>query len=320
MNAQQTSLPSAQELMERGKTAGKPKEEAPQMELPEVVTDESPQLLATQDQRQLVNEFKNRQAPATARANVFGQLIESQMQGIQAIMPEHMTFKRLKEIMVLQLKQVPKLLECEPVDLMQAVYQAAALGLEPYSQMGEFYIIPYGKTPQVIIGFKGLRKLAMNSGELSAIDTQLVYQGDVDQGTFTVEFGTSPSIYHRPNLFSDRGALVGVYAVARFKDDSRSPVMEFMSIADIEHVKKSSKAGTGSGTPWGDHYGEMARKTVLRRIVKSLPLAVTPVSLVKALAMDNAHQNGQNYVIDMETGEAISSNPTKALSNDLMDV
>lgn len=316
------TLKSAQELLNLGKTL--PQEQVieeqtlPHVEpqLPEVVADEPSQMITTGDQKKWIVEFQNQQCPDTARANAFGKLIESQMEGIQAIMPDHMTFKRIKEIMVMQLKQTPKLLNCDPIQLMQAVYQAAALGLEPYSQMGEFYIIPFGRTPQVVIGFKGLRKLAMNSGELQSIETRCVYKNEADQALFKVEYGTNPFIYHKPIIFGKTGDLIGVYAIARFKDASLSPVMEFMSIDDIEHVKKSSKA-TGSGTPWSEHYSEMARKSVLRRVIKSLPLAVTPVTLVKALDMDNAHHNGQKYVIDVETGEAKA---TKQITNDVMDV
>lgn len=315
---------SAQELMEQGKNAGKQAkmqiaqniEIQAESEQPEQEAQETGIMLG--NQADLVKKFQDGSLPSTARANVFGQLIEGQSEQLKRIMPPHLSLQRLREVFVLQLKQTPKLLQCEPVSLMHAVYQAAVLGLEPYSTMGEFYILPYGKEAQVIPGYKGLRKLAMNSGEIASIESHLVYENEITEGRFNVVYGEEKPITHRPILIGERGEIVGAWAMARFVKPGVAPVFEFMSLQDIEHVRSSSKASNNG--PWVTHFGEMARKTVLRRLIKSLPLSVTPKELVTALDIDNANHNAQNYIIDVETGEAKLLQNKPAKGNSFMGV
>jgi recombination protein RecT len=250
------------------------------------------------------NETRN-----TVKANLFGQMIESQTDSLKKIMPKHMTIERLKEITVLQLKNTPALLKCELASLMQAVYQAGALGLEPYSVLGELYILPYGEKAQVIIGYKGLRKLVMNSGEVASINAHAVYEEEIKQGRFEYSQGIENVLKHSPLLSGDKGAFVGAYAVAKFKNPDIDPVVEYMSKEDIEHVKKSSASAGGKDSPWQKHYAEMARKTVIRRIIKQLPLSVIPDTLRKAQEIDNAQHESRPYHLDVESGEVYYDSP-----------
>jgi recombination protein RecT len=285
------TLPTSAELLAQGK-----KQEPVQQA---IVKAEEPNLKV---------QFKEANHPII-KANLFGQMIESQADSLKKIMPKHMTIERLKEITVLQLKQTPALLKCDSTSLMQAVYQAGALGLEPYSAMGELYILPYGTTAQVIIGYKGLRKLVMNSGEVASINAHAVYEEEIKQGRFEYSQGIENVLKHSPLLSGDKGAFVGAYAVAKFKNPDVDPVVEYMSKEDIEHVKKSSKSAGGADSPWQKHYAEMARKTVIRRIVKQLPLSVIPDTLRKAQEIDNAQHENLPYHLDVESGEVYYDSP-----------
>lgn len=285
------TLPTSAELLKQGKKL-EPLQQA-------IIKAEEPNLQV---------QFKEATHPIV-KANLFGQMIESQADSLKKIMPKHMTIERLKEITVLQLKQTPKLLGCELGSLMQAVYQAGALGLEPYSAMGELYILPYKETAQVIIGYKGLRKLAMNSGEVASINAHAVYEEEIKQGRFEYSQGIETVLKHSPLLSGDKGAFVGAYAVAKFKNPDIDPVVEYMSKEDIEHVKKSSPSAGSSSSPWQSHYSEMARKTVLRRIIKQLPLSVVPDPLRKAQEIDNAQHESRPYHLDVDSGEVYYDHP-----------
>ncbi|MNN47758.1 recombination and repair protein RecT [compost metagenome] len=69
----------------------------------------------------------------------------------------------------------------------------------------------------------------------------------------------------------DRGPVVKYYAYAKFKDGGYSFLV--MSRRDIEiHRDKFSKAK--SYGPWVDHFDEMAKKTVLKALMKYMPISV----------------------------------------------
>jgi recombination protein RecT len=109
-------------------------------------------------------------------------------------------------------------------------------------------------------------ELAMRSGALSTIYAEPVYESD----KWEYQRGTDPKLIHVPAVFSsDRGKLLGVYAFAKFKDGADASTV--MSKADIDGIKNRSRA-SGSG-PWVTDYVEMAKKTVLRRLCKTLPLS-----------------------------------------------
>lgn len=156
------------------------------------------------------------------------------------------------------------LLRCTPLSIVEAIREAAALRLEPTGLLGDAYIVRYGDTARLMPGYRGLLKLARRSGEVVQIDAHVVYAGD----EFAIEQGSEPRIRHIPTL-GDRGGYLGAYAFARMT--SGELITEWMNYADIEQIRRSSRAG-GDG-PWVAWWAEMARKSVLRRLMKRLPLA-----------------------------------------------
>lgn len=150
--------------------------------------------------------------------------------------------------------------------VLDAIRVSATLKLEPTGILGEGYILKYGSTAQFEAGYRGLMKLARRSGQVSAMDAQVVYAND----PFDIQLGTEPRIDHRPTVEGERGAYRGVYAWARLTTGEL--VIEWMTEADVQAVRKVSRNGSGPSSPWVNHYGEMARKTVIKRLMKRLPL------------------------------------------------
>lgn len=155
--------------------------------------------------------------------------------------------------------------------------QCAQLGLEP-SILGHAYLIPYKNKKkengrewyedecQFQIGYKGLIELARRTGQISSIIAHGVHEKDV----FEYEYGINDKLRHVP-ADSERGQIVRYYAVAKFKDGGYAFVV--MSKRDIEiHRDKFSKAK--SYGPWVDHFDEMAKKTVLKALMKYMPISV----------------------------------------------
>ena len=73
------------------------------------------------------------------------------------------------------LSKDPKLQECTPQSFLGAMMQAAQLGVEPNTPLGQAYLIPYRNTGQMEcqfqIGYRGLIDLAYRSGEITSINT-----------------------------------------------------------------------------------------------------------------------------------------------------
>jgi recombination protein RecT len=118
-----------------------------------------------------------------------------------------------------------------------------------------------------------------------------VYEKD----KFEVKYGLSEDILHIP-FEGDAGELRAVYAVAELKDGGIQ--YEVMYRHEIDAIRKRSKA-SGSG-PWVSDYPEMARKTVIRRLSKYLPMSV---DLARAVEAEDAQETGELSAIDIEMGQ-----------------
>lgn len=179
-------------------------------------------------------------------------------------------YERFRTVALHAVTSNPKLLQADPASILEAIRDSATLGLEPNGLMGEGYVLPYydkkrGKyVAQFQVGWRGLLKLIRRSGDVASVDAQVVYEAD----DFDVDLGTDPRIRHKPNL-TQRGKRLGAYAYARLH--SGELVIEWMSDADIALVRRASKAADDG--PWVDWPDEMARKTVVKRLAKRLPLA-----------------------------------------------
>jgi recombinational DNA repair protein RecT len=113
--------------------------------------------------------------------------------------------------------------------------------------------------------------------------------------------GLQADLTHQPDWeAADRGPLKFVYSVAKLKDGGIQ--FEVMSRAEIEKVRAQSKAG--SSGPWVNHFEEMAKKTVIRRLFKYLPVSI---EIAQAVGLDEQAEAGliqdNPLIIDSETGE-----------------
>lgn len=230
---------------------------------------------------------------AKKTANIRDLLIKFQPQ-IALVAPKHLTADRIVRIAMTSIQQTPKLADCTIESLLGSVLTCTQLGLEPDSASGRAYLIPYGKTCTLIVGYKGLMDLARRSGEISALEARVVRKGD----TFTYQYGTTPSINHIPNLDSG-GEMIAVYAVAQFKHGGFQ--FEVMSRADVLKIKSRSPAGGGG--PWVTDFDEMARKTVMRKLCKYLP---SSPELQTAVSLDERAEQGIPQGIDFVDIQATS--------------
>lgn len=206
-----------------------------------------------------------------------------------------------------ELRKTPKLQDCDPYSFVGSILVCAQLGLEPGSSLGHVYLIPYGKTVQVQLGYRGMIDLARRSGQIISLSAQAVYSND----EFKYELGLNESLSHKPNI-ADRGELIAVYAIAQLVGGGHQ--IDVMSKSDVEKVRR--KSAQANSPAWRDYYDEMARKTVVKRLFKYLPVSI---EIRDALSVDDASSNGQfdakyalegtledGIMFDTETGEVTS--------------
>lgn len=191
---------------------------------------------------------------------------------IQKALPEVLTPERFTRMALSALNTKPKLRECSQMSFIAALMNAAQLGLEPNTPLGQAYLIPYrNKTKGVLecqfqIGYKGLIDLCYRNPQVQMISAHEVYAND----EFEYELGLNPRLVHRPVL-ENRGELKLFYGF--FKLANGGFGFEVMGRADMDaYAKEHSESIESAFSPWRDSYVQMAKKTVIKKALKYAPL------------------------------------------------
>jgi recombination protein RecT len=184
-----------------------------------------------------------------AKTNGAQQLLKHELERIRpalmAVLPKHVTADRILKVLLSATARQPKLLECTTPSIVRAVMQAGELGLELGGLLGEAYLVPFRnkqgqREAQCIPGYKGLIKLARQSGQIAGISARIVYSGDA----FSVDLAEE-TIHHEPDFEGDResAAIMAAYAIARFVDGGRQ--VEVMTRAESESAARRATTGHG---------------------------------------------------------------------------
>lgn len=150
-------------------------------------------------------------------------------------------------------------------NLAKCLMKGAYLGLDFFNK--ECYVITFGGKPQFMTDYKGEEKLCKkySLAPIKDIYAKLVREGDefeegIIKGQQFVNF--------KPIAFNNNN-IIGAFAVVYYKDGSMS--YETMSKEEIEYIRDTfSKQKNGQA--WQKSFGEMAKKTVLRRLCKHIEL------------------------------------------------
>ena len=250
--------------------------------------------------RNAITEKRNEVSPVKA----MGDLLKRMHTQIEKALPSVITPERFTRIALTAYSRNEKLQECTAESFLGSMMQAAQLGVEPNTPLGQAYLIPYRNKGvmevQFQLGYRGMIDLAYRSGEVQNIQAHEVYEND----TFEYELGLEPKLRHVPAL-KDRGNVILYYAV--FKMTKGGVGFEVMSKEDVEAFakKKSKTYGTG---PWQSDFDAMAKKTLVKRLLKFAPLksdfvrAVTADETIKSGISENmADLPDETVTIDAET-------------------
>jgi len=176
--------------------------------------------------------------------------------------------------------------------LQNAILNVAAVGLSLNPATQHAFLVPRDGMIVLDISYRGFLKIATDTGVIKWARAELVYENDHFEynGAFT-----APKLTANP--FKDRGDIVGVYCVAKTNDGDY--LVDVMDSAEINKTRDTSMAYISAekkgrtNSPWHTWYGEMAKKTIIKRASKTWPQSKGKSRLDTAVAVVNEHEGLQ---------------------------
>ena len=248
----------------------------------------------------------------------------------KSALPAHISVDKFVRVAQTAILSNPDLQQADRASLFGSCVKLAQDGLLPDGQEAALVVFNskdrsggWVKKVQAMPMIKGILKKIRQSGEVTFVDAQVVYEND----SFQYRPGIDEQPIFEPDWFGDRGKPLGAFAIARLKTGEYVPA-EIMSLKDIEKVRAASRSKDKG--PWVDWWDQMALKTVMRRYAKRLPsstdveemlardetMAYKPV-IVDGEAVDVPEPiqissgldalEAEIDVVDLETGEVISA-------------
>lgn len=204
-----------------------------------------------------------------------------------------------------------KLRDCSQTSILQSIYNVATTGLSlnpilKYAALTPRYVKGEWKctlSPQ----YQGLVKLITDSGSVRSVYAHPVYEGDL----FVPTLGTEAGIKHVPQYKSKTWHKV--YAVAVLHDGSKmfevmtqDEVFEIRGTSDTWKAVVSGKLDKEKSI-WFMWEIEMARKTVIKRLVKYLPKTEQYDKVAEAIQIDNSDYGATDGQINFIESLVLSS-------------
>ena len=196
--------------------------------------------------------------------------------------------------------------ECTPISIMSSALRAATLRLSCDPAIGQAYLVPFKGKCTLIIGYKGLKDMALRTGQYRYLNVATVHQGQTiveDQLTGMHSFGEQDqTVEWKRNI--PIGYLLYFELLNGFSKTY------YMTVEEIdEHARKYSKSFEYSDSAWKTNKKDMQRKTVLRQGLMKWGY-FDPHDSVALVQMERDEQE----IIDAEAIEIKPSEPARARS------
>jgi len=177
-----------------------------------------------------------------------------------------------------------------PRSVQLAMHNCASTGLTLNPAHGYAYLVPRDGSIVLDISYKGLIKIATDTGSIQWARAELVYESD----EFTY-FGPAGAPSHKCDPFKkDRGAIVGAYCIA--KTNEGDTLTEVMPMDEIEKIRSKSsafvKGQPGRKGPWEEWFNQMTKKAIIKRASKTWPYTEQAGRIETAIAIANESEGG----------------------------
>lgn len=196
---------------------------------------------------------------------------------------------------------------CAPHTVQNAIINVAAVGLTLNPAYGYAWLVPesvkvgeqWVKECKLRISFKGLTKVATDSGAITWVRAEVVCEGEEFE-----YLGPCAMPVHKILTPFARGKTLGAYCVA--KTHAGDILTDIMGLADIEKIKAKAK----TKNVWNEWADEMAKKAIIKRASKQWPKTDRMESVVNHL------NESEGSEIDITPKTSVSRTPelTQGLS------
>jgi len=220
------------------------------------------------------------------------EVIEIVSERFNQIAPQGMLYDAEKGFAIQVLKgndYLMKIATKHPSSLQQALTNVAAIGLSLSPAEKLAYLIPRKGKVCLDVSYMGMCRIATNSGSIQWIQAELVYKND----TFTFKgAGERPSHEFDPfATIEQRGEFRGAYCIAKTSGNDYLTTM--MSAEDVHGIRDRSESykSNQKKSPWYSDFGQMAKKTVVRRAFNMWPRTDQNQVDRMALAVNISNEN-----------------------------
>lgn len=259
---------------------------------------------------------------------------DARIAAIEEALPDFMKgqAKRLVKRAVMTFADKEALQKCTPQSFVKCVQQAAELGFAIDGRL--CHAVPYntkvkidGKevwidVAQLQVDYKGMIACAKRLKLVQDVWARLVYEHDSFDLT-----ETDGKVHYNLSLdhTKDRGEVLGAFAVATHQDGWFR--LEWMSLTEINDIRKRSKSyqshiAKGYQTPWVSDAGEMQKKTVIKRLLKTFS---DDPGLIRMLELDDQDIDLDTVIAETErrqmTAESLRTKlaPRKIVESEAVD-
>lgn len=175
------------------------------------------------------------------------------------------------------------LAKCSIHTVQNSVINVAAIGLTLNPALGYAYLVPEKGECNLKVSFKGLLKIATDSGSIKWVKAEIVKANDK-----FIYAGPCSLPTHEMDPFIDRGDTVGVYCVAKtFEGDF---LVDVMSAEEIAKIRKAAK----QDYVWASWPDEMAKKAIIKRASKQWPKTDRSDRLDRAISVVNESEGSED--------------------------
>jgi recombination protein RecT len=274
---------------------------------------------------QMGEEIRPHESSAQQHPRVMlADMIQKNASAILKSLPRHLTPERMLRVCQTAVSKTPALWDCAPDTIVSSMVEASQLGLEPNGPLGLAALVPFKNKKtrrlecQLMVMYRGYVELADRTDRVDFIDAQIVYDCDV----FEFEYGTDQRLRHVPSLNRPKDAKpIAGYGLVKYKNGAVK--FTILSTDEIEEIRDCSRAKTGDA--WSNWWGEMAKKTCIRRLVKYVSLSP---ELNRAAYLDESMDGGvrpedaanQSPVYTSDAANVLRERLDEATARDPIDI
>lgn len=227
----------------------------------------------------------------------------------KSALPAHIPAERFARVVMTAIQNTPDLVLADRRSLWNAAMRAAQDGLLPDGREGA--IVTYNtkvkvegkdvwiKKAQWMPMVFGIMKKARNSGDIASITARVVYEGD--KFRYWID-DDGEHVMYEPSDTPNSDVVRRVFAMAKTK--AGEILVEPMTPAEVEKIRAVSRAKDNG--PWVEWWGEMAKKSAIRRLAKRLPMSSDLDDLIR--------RDDDLYDLEGSRAEAEQSRPRSLVS------